>query len=137
MITHQILTNRRGAKDTEEGEERSLFRSFGYRLSLFCLAQSRSEAIATQNLLYLYYIKVIKFPMITNNNTQMKSNQYPFAEELITDTQGNIRKVIIDFQDYLRLLEAIEDEGLILAIKEVQQETPLNINEALAELERE
>ncbi|MCC5659657.1 hypothetical protein LC608_22320 [Nostoc sp. XA010] len=24
----------------------------------------------------------------------------------------------MDFQDYLRLLEAIEDEGLILAIKE-------------------
>ncbi|MEH1951464.1 MAG: hypothetical protein V7K77_31600 [Nostoc sp.] len=75
--------------------------------------------------------------MITNTSTQMKTNQYPFAQELITDTQGNIRKVIIDFQDYLRLLEAIEDEGLILAIKEVQQETPLNINEALAELERE
>ncbi|WP_223278063.1 hypothetical protein [Nostoc sp. 'Peltigera membranacea cyanobiont' 232] len=91
----------------------------------------------TPNLLYLYYVKVIKFSMITNTNTQMKTNQYPFAEELITDTQGNIRKVIIDFQDYLRLLEVIEDEGLILAIKEVQQETPLNINEALAELERE
>jgi hypothetical protein len=75
--------------------------------------------------------------MITNINTQMKTNQYPFAQELITDTQGNIRKVIIDFQDYLRLLEAIEDEGLILAIKEVQKEIPLNINEALAELEGE
>jgi hypothetical protein len=91
----------------------------------------------TLNLLYLYYVKVIKFSMITNTNTQMKTNQYPFAQELITDTQGNIRKVIIDFQDYLRLLEVIEDEGLILAIKEVQQEIPLNINEALAELERE
>ncbi|MEH2406549.1 hypothetical protein [Nostoc sp.] len=67
----------------------------------------------------------------------MNTNQYPFAQELITDTQGNIRKVILEFKDYLRLLEAIEDEGLILAIKEVQQETPLNINEALAELERE
>jgi hypothetical protein len=74
---------------------------------------------------------------MTNTNTQLKSSQYPFAQELITDTQGNIRKVIIDFQDYLHLLEVIEDEGLILAIKEVEQETPLNINEALAELERE
>ncbi|WP_392535978.1 hypothetical protein [Nostoc sp. C117] len=91
----------------------------------------------TPNLLYLYYVKVIKFSMITSTNTQMKSSEYPFAQELITDTQGNIRKVIIDFEDYLRLLEAIEDEGLILAIKEVQQERPLNINEALAELERE
>lgn len=67
----------------------------------------------------------------------METNQYPFAQELITDTKGNVRKVIIDFQDYLRLLEAIEDEGLILAIKEVQKETALNINEALAELEKQ
>ncbi|MFM6203329.1 MAG: hypothetical protein ACKPE1_30065, partial [Dolichospermum sp.] len=56
----------------------------------------------------------------------MQTNQYPFAQELITDIQGNIRKVVIDFQDYLRLLEAIEDEGLILAMKEVENETQLN-----------
>ena len=37
----------------------------------------------------------------------MQTNQYPFAQELITDIEGNIRKVVIDFQDYLRLLEAI------------------------------
>jgi hypothetical protein len=67
----------------------------------------------------------------------MKADQYPFAQELITDTEGNIRKVIIDFNDYKRLLEVIEDEGLILAMKEVQHETPLNLNEALAELEKE
>ncbi|QIR36970.1 hypothetical protein HCG51_09630 [Tolypothrix sp. PCC 7910] len=67
----------------------------------------------------------------------MTTIKYPFAQELITDTQGNIRKVIIDFQDYLPLLEAIEYEGLILAIKEVQQEKTLNINEALAELEKQ
>lgn len=67
----------------------------------------------------------------------MKTNKYPFAQELITDTEGNIRKVVIDFNDYQRLLEAIEDEGLILAMKEVQDETPLNLNEALAELEKE
>ena len=67
----------------------------------------------------------------------MQANQYPFAEELITDIEGNIRKVVIDFHDYLRLLEAIEDEGLILAMKEVENETPLHLNEALAELEEE
>ena len=66
----------------------------------------------------------------------MQANQYPFAEELITDIEGNIRKVVIDFQDYLRLIEAIEDEGLILAMKEVENEKPLNIDEALAELEK-
>jgi hypothetical protein len=67
----------------------------------------------------------------------MQTNQYPFAQELITDIEGNIRKVVIDFQDYLRLIEAIEDEGLILAMKEVENEKPLNIDEALAELEKE
>ncbi|MBD2774126.1 hypothetical protein ICL16_19115 [Iningainema sp. BLCCT55] len=67
----------------------------------------------------------------------MKTDKYPFARELITDTQGNIRKVVIDFNDYQRLLAAIEDEGLILAIKEVQDETPLSLNEALSELEKE
>ena len=55
---------------------------------------------------------------------------------MITDIEGNIRKVVIDFQDYLRLLEALEDEGLILAMKEVENETPLNLDEALAELEK-
>lgn len=67
----------------------------------------------------------------------MQANQYPFAQELITDIEGNIRKVVMDFQDYLRLLEAIEDEGLILAMKEVENETPLHLNEALAKLEKE
>jgi hypothetical protein len=75
--------------------------------------------------------------MTTKAKIQMKANKYPFAQELITDTEGNIQKVVIDFDDYQRLLEAIEDEGLILAMKEVQDETPLNLNEALAELEKE
>jgi hypothetical protein len=56
---------------------------------------------------------------------------------LITDIEANIRKVVIDFQDYLQLLEPLEDEGLILAMKEVENEKPLNIDEALAELEKE
>lgn len=67
----------------------------------------------------------------------MKADKYPFARELITDTEGNIRKVVIDFNDYQRLLSAIEDEGLILVMKEVQDETSLSFNEALAELEKE
>ncbi|MFM2062998.1 MAG: hypothetical protein RLZZ507_2668 [Cyanobacteriota bacterium] len=67
----------------------------------------------------------------------MQADKYPFAEELITDIEGNIRKVVMDFQEYLRLLEALEDEGLILAMKEVENETPLNFDEALAELEKE
>ncbi|MEH2251260.1 hypothetical protein [Nostoc sp.] len=67
----------------------------------------------------------------------MKADKYSFAQELITDTEGNIKKVVIDFHDYQRLLEAIEDEGLVLAMKEVQDEKSLNLEEALAELEKE
>lgn len=72
-----------------------------------------------------------------NNTNQIQTNNYPFAEELITDIEGNIKKVVMDFQEYLRLLEALEDEGLILAMKEVESETPLNFDQALAELEKE
>ncbi|WP_442942029.1 hypothetical protein [Nostoc sp.] len=40
----------------------------------------------------------------------------------------------MDFDDYLRLLEALEDEAIILAIKAVKHEIPLNLDEALAQL---
>ncbi|MDP8963135.1 MAG: hypothetical protein M3O33_03950 [Cyanobacteriota bacterium] len=67
----------------------------------------------------------------------MKAEDYPFAKELIIDTEGQIRKVIIDFSDYQRFLEAIEDEGLTLAMMEAKEETPLSLDEALVELEKE
>lgn len=59
-----------------------------------------------------------------------------FAKELIVDTSGHIRKVVIDINDYQRLLEAIEDEGLTLAMMEAKDEIPLSLDEALAELEK-
>lgn len=68
--------------------------------------------------------------------TTMNAEDYPFVKELITDTEGTIRKVVIDFSDYQRLVEAIEDEGLVRAMMEVKEETPLNLDEALAELEK-
>jgi hypothetical protein len=72
-----------------------------------------------------------------NRARLVKAPEHFISQELITDIQGNIKKVVMDFQDYLRLLEAIEDEGLILAMKEVENETPLHLNEALAKLEKE
>ncbi|MFB2878505.1 hypothetical protein [Floridanema aerugineum] len=66
----------------------------------------------------------------------MKAEDFPFVKELIVDTEGTIQKVAIDFSDYLHLLEAIEDEGLIRAMNEVKGETPLTLDEALAELEK-
>ncbi|MCL1469444.1 hypothetical protein [Argonema antarcticum] len=67
----------------------------------------------------------------------MKAEDYPFVKELIIDIKGTIQKVVINFSDYQRLLEAMEDEGLVLAMMEVKDETPLNLDEALAELEKE
>jgi hypothetical protein len=65
----------------------------------------------------------------------ISSNDYPFAQEFITDASGQIRKVVIDLADYQKLLTALEDEGLYRAMAEVRDETPLKIDEALRELE--
>ncbi|MEJ1931004.1 hypothetical protein WDZ92_12155 [Nostoc sp. NIES-2111] len=61
----------------------------------------------------------------------MKAEEYPFVQELITDKQGQVLKVILDFEEYQRLLDAIEDEGLYRAMQAVEGETPLSINEVL------
>lgn len=66
----------------------------------------------------------------------MKAEEYPFVQELITNKQGQVLKVVLKFEEYQRLLEAIEDEGLYQAMQAVKGETPLSMNEALAELEQ-
>lgn len=67
----------------------------------------------------------------------MRTLEYPFVQELITDTQGNVCKVILDYNDYQRLLELLEDEALYKAMIETKNETPMNLEEALADLEAE
>lgn len=67
----------------------------------------------------------------------MTLKDYPFAKKVITDKNGNISQIILDFKDYQQLLEILEDEGLYRAIKEVREETPLSLEEALQELENE
>ena len=67
----------------------------------------------------------------------MKDTNYPFAQELITDTEGNIRRVILNFEDYQQLLEALEDEALYQAMKTTATEKPLSREEALKLLEEE
>ena len=61
------------------------------------------------------------------------SNNYPFAWELITDTQGNICKVIINFDDYQHLLELLEDQALYQAMKITENEIPMTREEAMTE----
>ncbi|MEZ2235985.1 hypothetical protein [Microcoleus sp.] len=67
----------------------------------------------------------------------MKIEDYPLAKQLIFDAEGNISQVILDYTDYQYFLEAIEDRGLLLAMGAVKNETPLNLQQALAELETE
>ncbi len=67
----------------------------------------------------------------------MKIEDYPLAQELIFDSEGNISQVILNYTDYQYLLEAIEDRGLLLAMREVKDEKPLSLQAALAELETE
>ena len=67
----------------------------------------------------------------------MNSTNYPFAQELITDTQGNIRKVVLKFEDYQHLLEVLEDEALYQAMRTTADEIPMNRDEALKLLEEE
>lgn len=62
--------------------------------------------------------------------------QYPFAQEFITDAQGQVQKVILNIADYLKLLEALEDEGLYLAMQDVRHETPLSLDDARQALEQ-
>ena len=67
----------------------------------------------------------------------MNIKDYPFAQDLITDNQGQIQQVIINFEDYQQMIEAYEDTGLYCAMIDVKDETPLTLEEALIELEKE
>ncbi|MGK7882518.1 MAG: hypothetical protein AB4060_20815 [Crocosphaera sp.] len=55
----------------------------------------------------------------------------------MTDNQGKIQQVVINFEDYQQMIEAYEDTGLYRAMIEVKDETPLSLEEALIELEKE
>ncbi len=67
----------------------------------------------------------------------MNTKDYPFAQELITDIDGNIRQVILDFNDYQNIIERLEDEGLYQAMLITKNEQPLSLESALEELEKE
>jgi len=62
-------------------------------------------------------------------------SHHPFARELVTDMRGEVQKVILDFNVYQQLLEAIEDAGLYSAIRKVKREKSLTREEAMAELQ--
>lgn len=66
----------------------------------------------------------------------MKAEEHPFVQELVTDADGQVRKVVLRYENYQQLLEMVEEEGLYRAMQEVEQEQPLSLKEALKELER-
>ncbi len=63
--------------------------------------------------------------------------QYPFAKEVIKDENGNVTDIVLEREQYFRLIEELEDEGLYRAMKEVENEKPMSIEEALKQLEDE
>lgn len=67
----------------------------------------------------------------------MNIKDYPFAQDLITDNQGQIQQVIINFEDYQQMIEAYEDTVLYRTMIDVKDETTLTLEEALIELEKE
>ena len=56
---------------------------------------------------------------------------YPFVNEFLTDSSGQVQKVILRVEDYQRLIEALEDEGLYRAMQETRREKPLSREAAL------
>lgn len=62
------------------------------------------------------------------------SREYPFAKELITNTRGQVSKVILGYRHYRQLLELVEDAGLDRAMRTVAQEKPLTRRQALQAL---
>lgn len=85
----------------------------------------------------LAYDQIIPVPLTSQpfKTMTLPAENYPFAQEFITDSNGQIRKVILDIQDYYQLLEMLEDEGLYRAMNEVRSEIPLDRAAALAKLE--
>ncbi|MGK7944882.1 MAG: hypothetical protein AB4058_10480 [Microcystaceae cyanobacterium] len=67
----------------------------------------------------------------------MNLKDYPFAQELITDHQGQIQQVILNIKDYKQIIDVYEDTALYRAMMEVKDEKPLTLEEALLELEKE
>jgi uncharacterized protein (DUF1330 family) len=67
----------------------------------------------------------------------MNIKDYPLAQELIIDNQGHIQQVIVNFEDYQQMIETYEDTKLYSAMIAVKDETPLSLEEALIELEKE
>jgi hypothetical protein len=64
-----------------------------------------------------------------------QAENYPFVKEFVTDNSGQVLKVVLQLEDYQRLLESMEDQGLYRAMQDVRNETPLSFEAALQALD--
>ncbi|MEL7070712.1 MAG: hypothetical protein AAGN15_18915 [Cyanobacteria bacterium J06581_3] len=62
------------------------------------------------------------------------AEDYPFVEEFLTDNSGQIQRVVLQIDDYRRLIAAIEDEGLYKAMQLGREEKRLDLSAALQAL---
>lgn len=62
---------------------------------------------------------------------------FPFAKDFIKDSNGYITDVILDRDQYKRLIGELEDEGLYRAMKEIEHEEAISVEQALSDLEGE
>ena len=60
----------------------------------------------------------------------IQTEDYPFVEKVLTDNDGQIRQVVLQIDDYLSLIKALEDEGLYRAMQRGKDERPLSLEEA-------
>jgi len=68
-------------------------------------------------------------------NTKLKKKSIDFQEKYITDKQGSPEFVILPFRKYKKILNILEDYGLIKAMKEVEKQKKYSIDEALKMLD--
>ena len=64
----------------------------------------------------------------------LQPESYPLVQEFLTDGNGQVQKVVLRIEDYRRLLEAIEDEGLYRAMQNTRNERSLSKEAALGYL---
>ena len=65
----------------------------------------------------------------------LSSDDFPFVQEFVTDSTGQIQKVVLTLSDYQNLLDVLADEGLYQAMQAVRHETPLSREDALKALD--
>lgn len=68
-------------------------------------------------------------------NTKLKSSNVNFQERYIIDKKGSPEFVVLPFRKYKKMLDLLEDYGLVKAIKEVEKQKKYSLEVALKMLD--